>query len=188
MIKPPNNKAAMLVGLVIIVLLGAAAYYAFYFIKGLFDRLDPQVAAVTIIASATVLISAIIIASAIRSLNRWKNVYALNAKRRTTYERLIQIWRVALSQGAYRGGIDTSDLRELEQQLLLWGNPPVIQAYAELRQFKKEEGLSSPDIPAYFIDLLMEMRKDLGLNILDLDDDDFSELLADSDQGKKRSR
>jgi hypothetical protein len=187
MIKPLDNKAAILVGLVIVGLLGAGAYYAFDFIKGLFDRLDPQVAAITTIAAATVLISASIIASAIRSLNRWNNAYALTIKKRVTYERLIQIWREALWQGADRDDMDTNDLRKLEQQLLLWGNPPVIQAYAALRQFKKEGGLLSPEIPEYVIDVLMEMRKDLGLNTLELDEDDLFELIADADQGKTKS-
>jgi hypothetical protein len=184
MIRPPDNKAAILVGLLIIILLGAGAYYAFDFIKGLFDRLDPQVAAITMIAAATVLISASIIASAIRSLNRWKDTHALNAKKRVTYERLIQLWREALWQGADGDDRDTKDLRKLEQQLLLWGNPPVIQAYTALRQRKTEAGLLSPDIPEYVVDVLMEMRKDLGLNILELDEDDLSELLADTDHGK----
>ena len=115
------------------------------------------------------------------------NIYALNAKRRMTYEHLIQIWREALLQGADRDDIDTSDLRELEQQLLLWGNPPVIQAYAALRQLKKEADLLSPEILEHVIDVLMEMRKDLGLNALELDEDDLSELLADADNGKTKS-
>ena len=187
MIKPPDNKAAILIGLVIIVLLGAGAYYAFDFIKGLFNRLDPQMAAITMIAAATVLISASMIASAIRSLNRWKDIHTLNAKKIVTYERLIQLWREALWQGADWADMNTNDLRQLEQQLLLWGNPPVIQAYAALRQLKKEAGLLSPEIPEYVVDVLMEMRKDLGLNTLEFDEDDLSELLADADQGKTKS-
>jgi hypothetical protein len=33
----------------------------------------------------------------------------------------------------------------------------------------------------------MEMRKELGLNTLELDEDDLFELLADADQGKTKS-
>jgi len=33
----------------------------------------------------------------------------------------------------------------------------------------------------------MEMRKELGLNTLELDEDDLSEPLADADQGKTKS-
>jgi hypothetical protein len=69
----------------------------------------------------------------------------------------------------------------------LWGNPPVIQTYIALRQLKKEAGLLNPTIPEYTVDVLMEMRKELGLNTLELDEDDLSEPLADADQGKTKS-
>ncbi|AEJ00889.1 hypothetical protein Nit79A3_1026 [Nitrosomonas sp. Is79A3] len=168
-----SQLLSVVFGIALLGLLGVGIYYAFNFVtENLFASLDPQLSAITAIAAATLLISSCIIASALRGSQR--DIHVLNIKKRLAYEQFIQIWRKVFWQNSQQQtGIDASDLQELEKQFILWANPKIIQAYIKLRQLAAETHFSDPKVRAQFIKVLMEIRKDLGLSNLGLNEQEL---------------
>lgn len=171
-----SQLISVVFGIALLGLLGVGIYYAFNFVtENLFASLDPQLSAITAIAAATLLISSCIIASALRRSQR--NIHALNIKKRLAYEQFIQIWEKVFWQNSrQQTGIDANELQELEKQFILWANPKVIQAYITLRQLAAGTDFSDPKVKVQFINVLMEIRKDLGLSNLGLNEQELLKL------------
>jgi hypothetical protein len=170
-----STTLSVLFGLALLGLLGAGVYYAFHFIiDSLFAKLDPQLTAIATIAAATLLICTSIIASAMR----WSRNHSceLTARKIAAYDYFIQIWGGLLWQEAYQDEINADDVQKLEKHLILRANPKVIQAYIALRQLEAETGLPNAKVTSQFIKVLMEMRKDLGLTNIGLNEQELLKL------------
>lgn len=171
-----SQLISVVFGIALLGLLGVGIYYAFNFVtENLFASLDPQLSAITAIAAATLLISSCIIASALR----WsqKNAHGFVVKKRAAYEHFVQIWGgIFWQKSQQQAEIDANELEGLEKQLILWANPKVIQAYITLRQLAAGTDFSDPKVKVQFINVLMEIRKDLGLSNLGLNEQELLKL------------
>lgn len=171
-----SNVLSVVFGIALLALLGAGIYYAFHYLtETLFASLDPQLAAITAIAATTFLIASFVIASALRRSQ--KNTDPFSIDKRVVYEHFIRIWGKLFWQiPQQQSEIDAGEVQEFEKQLILLANPKVIQAYLTLRQFEMKPGFSDPKIKAQFIKVLMEIRKDLGLTNLGLEEQELLKL------------
>lgn len=164
-----------------IALLGAFAaggYFALKFGLDLFGTLEPQVATITAIASVVALLCATIIAGGFKWTGRKEAEAQVRAEKANLYEGIVLIWGEKLSNRMKAMDQASEDeLQKLERLLTLRGSSKVIKTYIELQVLEKNAGLQSPEIPSQIANLLLEMRKDLGQSVLDLNESDLVNVL-----------
>jgi hypothetical protein len=167
-----------MLGLALLGALAAGGYFALKFGFDLFGTLEPQVATMTAIASVVVLLCASIIAGGFKWTGRKEAEVQVRADKSNLYERVLLIWGEKLSHRMQAMAQATADeLLKLERLLTLRGNSRVIKAYVALQALEKKAGLPSPEIPSQVAKVLLEMRKDLGQDVLSLNESDLVNLL-----------
>lgn len=170
------NVIGAIVGTLLVIALlaalGAGGYFGVKGVVDLFGALEPQVATITAIVSVVALLCAAIIAGGFKWMGRKEKEMQVRAEKADLYERLVLLWGAKLSpQGMDDAG--EAELRKLVRLLTLRGNPKVIKAYGALQALERTAGLHSPEMPAQFAKVLLEMRKDLGQGGLDLNESDL---------------
>ncbi len=126
------------------------------------------------------LFTALIIANKIRDASRQQKMSLFRGERAAAYQVLIQLWqeRLLQSPGLESDSNNSSEeLRALDRLLLVYGNPDVIQAHAVLRALEKKVELQAPKFRSQLIQVLIEIRKDIGSDIRSLKLDELEQLL-----------
>jgi hypothetical protein len=166
-------------GLALLGAITAGGYVALKFGLDLFGTMEPQVATMTAIASVVALLCASIIAGGFNWTGRKEAEVQVRADKSNLYERVSLIWGEKLSHRTKAMDQATEDeLLKLERLLTLRGTPRVIKAYVALQALEKKAGLQSPEIPSQVAKVLLEMRKDLGQDVLSLNESDLVNVLS----------
>jgi hypothetical protein len=158
----------MIVTVILLVGVGSAGYFALRFISSRFGRMDPEVAAVTAIASLVMLLASFIIAGSIRRTSSGSKQNQLRAEKAATYKVVINVWEEHLLSGAVDRATRAAseELDALDRLLILYGSPEVIRAHARLRALAHEKASKDTNMSLQFTRMLMEMRKDIGSETL----------------------
>ena len=176
--KPLGIFFGVILGIVLLGALAVGGYFALRFGLDLFGTLEPQVATMTAIASVVVLLCASIIAGGFKWTGRKEAEVQVRVDKSNLYERVLLIWGEKLSHGTKAMDQATEDeLIKLERLLTLRGNSKVIKTYIELQVLEKNAALHSPEIPSQVAKVLLEMRKDLGQSVLNLNESDLVNVL-----------
>jgi hypothetical protein len=164
--------------LVLCVGLAAGSYWGFKLAMNLLAALEPQAAAITIIAVAGFICAVQICRSRARIGQKEASAFT-HLEKTHLYEKILLLWNAKLkSTAAAMDPAVEDELHQLMQLLTLRGNPKVIKAYIGLHASETSVGLHSPDIPPRLSTLQMEMRKDLGLSMQNLKPEDLLQLLV----------
>ena len=173
-------------GIAILAALLAGGYFlfiyavdAFNYMVNAFGTLEPQLKAITIIASVIALLCALIIASGLKKVRSQKESSSgKTVEKAKIYERLLAFWCEQLKkQTGGEESVAHSELIKLEQLLALHGSPKVITAYAKLRRLESSEGKPDDELPELLKKLVLEMRRDLGRMEFNLKKNDLLDLL-----------
>jgi hypothetical protein len=150
-------------GLALLAAFAAGAYFLFQYVVGLFDLLDPQFQAITLIASVVALFCALIIADGLKGRQyKAANLHMVTEKA-NLYERVLMYWCDPSKQPISSGElINESELVRLERQLVLHASPKVLTAYLNLRRQGLQENASDTQTIDLLSKLALEMRSDLG--------------------------
>jgi hypothetical protein len=178
--KPIGQTLIVLFLLGLVGAMGVGGYLALKFIMELFGSIDRQVAAVTIIASTVALLAAFAMARSIRRASQQNKANQLYADKALTFQRFIDVWG-----DLFRPGHDVEDrtlndlskeLLALDRHLMLYAGSSVIKAHAALRTLVRESGPQNPQAKSQFIEALVEMRRELGLDADDLTANELHQL------------
>lgn len=168
----------VMLGIALLVAMAAGGYVVFKVVLDLFGTLEPQVATITAIASVVALLCAAHIAGGFKWTGRKKAEIQVRADKANLYERIVLIWGEKLSHRTTVMDQATGDeLHKLERLLTLRGSSKVIKTYVDLQVLEKNAGLQSPEIPSQVVKVLLEMRKDLGQGVQNLNERDFVNVL-----------
>lgn len=165
-------------GLTLLAVLAAWGYLAFNEGLDLFGTLEPQVATITAIASMVVVLCATIIASGFKWMGRKKSEVAVRTERANLYENIMLIWGEKLMVGTRT--LEPSleeELRKLERLLTLRGSATVLKAYLALQRQANQVGLHSPELASSMAQLILDMRRDLGASVVNINERDLATML-----------
>ena len=178
--KPLNKILSALLGLALLGALVTGAYFGFKnIIVAPFTRLGQPISLITGIASMVLLLSAFIIASGMRWAKERESELRLRAEKALLYENFLNAWVDTMRPGNNNYPIQLGESqRHLEQQLLLRASPNVLKAYVALRKLEIEARLQINTLQPVVVKMLIEMRKDLGLNTQGLKEEDLLSLVA----------
>jgi hypothetical protein len=164
-----GKTLGLLLGLALIAAVGAGAWLALEYIGSLFASLDVQVSRVTAIGSVVVLAAAAMVASAVRR-GAAKTVAArIHEQKIGTYQFLVECWQDTATP--------PHKLQALDRLLALYGGAAVIRAHAVLRALAREKGARHPDAAAQIGKVLLEVRKDLGVQVRDISAPELQQLV-----------
>lgn len=176
--KAFGTLLGMVFGLVLLAAFLVGGYFLFKYVVDLFDTLEPQVKAITVIASIVAVLCAMIIAGGLRSRSQKEDSSSTAIEKTNSYERLLTFWSERLKRLAGGEGlVADSELINLEQQLALHGSSKVITAYMKLRRLARQGGEPGGEVPSLLNKLALEMREDLGRATLNLEGSDLLDLL-----------
>ncbi len=165
-------------GLTLLAVLAAWGYLAFNEGLDLFGTLEPQVATITTIASMVAVLCATIVASAFKRMGRKKQEVAVRAERANLYENIILIWGEKVALGATTLESSTEEeLRKLERLLMLRGSATVLKAYLALQRQANRVGLHNPELTSFIAQLILDMRRDLGSSVVNVNEPDLTAVL-----------
>ncbi|HXB71507.1 MAG TPA: hypothetical protein VNY05_24945 [Candidatus Acidoferrales bacterium] len=163
--------------------LGVAGYFGVTRLLALFLRLDFQVAMVAAIGAVACLLAAMIIAGSIGRAGAQGRKAQCRADKAEAYKLFIGLWEELLRPGeAPKGAARLSRrMQDVNHLLVLHASTAVVKAHAALQE------LPLPEARAQFGDALIEIRKDLGLESLDLEAEDLAQLLLTEPDGARGS-
>lgn len=165
-------------GLALLGVLAAWGYLAFNWGSDVFDILEPQVAIITAIASMVAMLCATIVASGFKWMARKKSEVAVRAERANLYENILLIWGEKLSSDTKTlESYQDETLRKLEQRLTLRGSAAVLKAYLSLQRQVNRVGLHSPELTSFISQLILDMRRDLGASVVNVNERDLTAML-----------
>ena len=183
-----SNIFALLFSLALLAALGIGAYFAVKFGARLFAGTGFQLDTATAVVLAAALLVAMLIASSLRRKNQRDSSQQLRPEKLAVYQHRIDAFGEALQQAIGTDNADSNNpakrFQMLEQRLILIGSPSVIRAYTKLRVVEKEGGPQNSKFSSQLARLLKEMRKDIGMSIHDIAEEEVLHLLLD-DSGKK---
>jgi membrane protein required for beta-lactamase induction len=173
--------------------LGVTGYRILKFLVELVGSVDSQVAAVAAVASVMALLVATTVAYNIRLLGKQGKTHQLHAEKAATYHLFVDAWEALLRQGGSSEDRNPNkvpdDLLALDRLLILYGSPDVLKAHGMLRALEHELGARNPQVRLQFARVLMEVRKDLGLQTQGLLAEDLLRLLfAEADKASAPSK
>jgi hypothetical protein len=165
-------------GLALLVALAAGGYMAFHWGLDLFGTLEPQVATITAIASMVAVLCAAIIAGGFKWMGRKEKEVAVRAEKANLYERMMLIWGEKLKQGtkALEPSLE-EELHAQERLLTLRGSANVLKAYLALQRQANTVGLRSPELASFMAKLILDMRRDLCVSVLNVNERDLVAVL-----------
>lgn len=183
-----NSILAALFGLALVAMLLAGGYFTIMFLAGLFVGVDQAVVAVAVTLALAVLAGAALISGSVRWLHR-KDAAKLHADRASIYERVLHMRAAAPGHASARPIVSLEDEAALDRLMLLRAGPAVLEAYQALRVLERAGSPHDLRIPAQVAQLVLAMRKDLGMRNLTLQEEDVLDLLLDvqSAAGKHRN-
>jgi hypothetical protein len=164
-----GKTLGLLLGLALIAAVGAGAWLALEYIGSLFASLDVQVARVTAIGSVVVLAAAAIVASAIRRGATKTGAARIHEQKIGTYQFFVECWQDTATP--------PHKLQALDRLLALYGGAAVIRSHAVLRALAREKGARHPDAAAQIGKVLLEVRKDLGVQARDISAPELQQLV-----------
>lgn len=165
-------------GLTVLAVLAAWGYLAFSKGLDLFGTLDPQVATITTVASMVAVFCATIVVGGFRWMGRKKNEVAVRAERANLYENILLIWGEKLMLGTRTLESSTEkELRKLERLLTLRGSANVLKAYLALQRQANRVGLHNSELTSFLAQLILDMRRDLGASVVNVNEGDLTALL-----------
>jgi hypothetical protein len=163
-----GQLAAVAIAVTFLAALGGGVYLAIDRIMTVFARLEPTVATVTGIASLVVLLSTLAIERAITSAGRAHKAMAWRDEKTQAYQLLLDAWAMVLGQSRTPTPLLQTDvagrLETLDRLLAVYGSAPVVQAHTALRRLVKANGRHHPDVRARFGQLVVALRRDLGVD------------------------
>ena len=165
-------------GLALLAVLAAWGYLAFNWGLDVFSTLEPQVATITTIASMVTVFCATIVASGFKWMGRKKEEGAVRAERANLYESIMLIWGKKLMLGTKT--LESSleeELRSQERLLTLRGSATVLKAYLALQRQANTLGLHNPELTSFMARLILDMRRDLGVSVVNVNERDLTALL-----------
>lgn len=161
--KAITGTISLILTLAILAAAGAGGYFALKYLAGLFKTMNPQVAAVTAVASCVMLLASLIIAASIRKASRQSRANQLRAERDATYKVFMQVWEELLRQPKDQSPpAFNEELEAVDRLLVLYGSVTVIKAHAALRALLREKGAQHASVRSLFAATLVEMRKEFG--------------------------
>jgi len=178
MMNAITNIFGILFGLALLAVLAAWGYLAFNWGLDRFGTLAPQVATITAIASMVVVLCAAIVASGFKWMGSKKEEVAVRAERANLYENILLMWGEKLTVG--RKTLESSqeeELRKLERLLTLRGSAAVLKAYLALQRQTNQGGLRSPELTSFVAQLILDMRRDLGASVVNVNERDLATML-----------
>ena len=180
--NPMNKALSGIAALVLLSVFGFVGYAALTLVTGLLTGADFQLVAVTGVASLVTLVGAMSISSSIRWAAQQNKVNQFHAEKAATYQHLIEVWEMLLWRRRGTGDQTapklSEALRAADRLLLLYGGTVVVKTHATLRRSAREIGCQNSDVLPRFAQLLVEIRKDLGLDVRGLSTEDLLELLC----------
>lgn len=156
-----RQMSSVMLGVLVIGLVGVAAYFGVSYIVQFWSRLDRSVAFVTATAIVTALLAARWISDGPARAVRMTQQFDLKKRQAEVYCRLLQALVLPGEDNPYSS---PNDLKQLELQLLVYGEPSVLAAY------KKVVDVSDEDSPAVIValsELAKSMRSSLGSAAID---------------------
>lgn len=167
--------------LVIILALASGGYVAVEYFITLYRGLDAQLAGVTAIASVVLLAASLIVASAIRQLARRGRASGAYAEKVSTYRSYVEVWSSLFQQRrpeGLRAPVASPDARpKLNRSLALYASPAVLKANAGLIALAERLGIHTRETEAQFTKVLLEVRRDLGMQVRGIDEKALQGLL-----------
>lgn len=165
-------------GLTVLAVLAAWGYLAFNRGLDLFGTLEPQVATITTIASMVAVFCATIVVGGFKWMGRKKQEVAVRAERANLYEKLMLIWgeKLTLSPKAPDSSV-VEELRKLERLLTLRGSANVLKTYLALQRQANTAGLHNPELTSCIAKLILDMRRDLGVSVVNVNERDLTAVL-----------
>lgn len=165
-------------GLTVLAVLAAWGYLAFNKGLELFGTLEPQVATITTIASMVAVFCATIVVGGFKWMGRKKQEVALRAERANLYENILLIWGEKLTLGTKTLESSTEEeLRKLEPLLTLRGSATVLKSYLALQRQANIVGLHNPELTSFMAQLILDMRRDLGASVVNINERDLTAVL-----------
>ena len=155
-----GKTLGLMLGLALMAALGWAAYLALAYLVSFFALLEPQVATVTAIGSLVALTAAAVVASAIRRGAARTGAARIHEQKAATYHFLVECWQETATA--------PHKLQALDRLLALYGSAAVLRAHALLRALAREKGARHADAAAQIGKVLLEVRKDLGVQAGDI--------------------
>ena len=169
---------SIIFGLTMLAVLAAGGYMAFNWGLDLFGTLEPQVATITTIVSMVTLLCAVIIAGGFKWMGRKEKEIQVRAEKAKVYESLLWIWGEKLKQGTKATESSCEEvLHEPERLLIIHGCANVLKAYLALQRQANTVGLRNPELTSSMAKLILEMRKDLGVSVLNVNESDLVAIL-----------
>src|SRR5205085_2990024 len=156
------------------------AYFAVKFGGGLFAGPGFQLDRATAVVLSAALLIVMLIASSLRRKKQRDSSQQLRPEKLAVYQHLIDAFGEALQQAIGTDNADSNNpakrFQMLEQRLILIGSPSVIRAYTKLRVVEKEGGPQNSKFSSLLARLLKEMRKDIGMSIHDIAEEELLHL------------
>jgi len=154
---------------------------AFRFLITFLEGLDSNLITILITSSIVFLIGISIIVRSIRESIKYKNKILIQSEKAERYQRLIQYLANCLQNNGRENSAD-KDKTKLTQSLIfeiiLWGGNGVIKELMAFQKMEKEEGVKNTKISSQVEKIILEIRKDLGLQNWGIRENDFIDLLG----------
>jgi hypothetical protein len=163
--------------LLALALTAALGYYGYFVAKRfvvLFARLDFPVAIVTATATVALLLAALIVAGSIRRTAQHNAEVQRRADKAEAYKLFISVWEEMFRPGQTPEGLLqlSGQMQDLNHLLLLHGCPAVVKVHTALPSLNFTEARSQ------FAEVLVAIRKDLGMEMRGLEAKDLLQLVA----------
>ncbi len=149
-----TNITQLLLTLLTLALFTWAGYQGYQLLSSKQQVLSPETQAVLVIGAIIILVGGYLLAAAIR---RAANTIALTPQKTVVYEKMLKVWKLQ-----EQGEIE-KELSELKTDLVLMGSYQVIKKVNQLIAITKKEDINTPIAQKALEELLIIMRKDLGL-------------------------
>lgn len=119
-----------------------------------------------------------IVVGGLKWMGRKKQEVAVRAERANLYEKIMLIWgeKLTLSPKAPDSSVE-EELRKLEWLLTLRGSASVLKTYMALQHQANTAGLHNPELTSCIAKLILDMRRDLGASVVNVNERDLTALL-----------
>ena len=175
--KTPAKYIRSIMGLTLLFGVGLALRFL--------SHLDVHVLLATSVVSFGIFLVAVMIASLSARSGRGQQIAQFRAEKGAAYQVFIELWQEVIQ--VERSGKPTlrecsEELLALDRLMITYGSREVVRAHHALRSLQRKSGLQSADANSLVVEMLLQIRKDLGSEEEDLHDEDLlSLLLYDAD-------
>src|ERR1044071_2306556 len=187
--KTISNILGALIAGALICGAGLGTYFGFKFVVKNLALARFYVDPITAMAWGVTLLAALIIANSIRRAGQQKAMIHLIKEKSEAYQVFVSLWTSLLRSGLgaeRRNHPKTEEeLKALDALLALCASRSVVRAHMLLRDLEHKCGVQDRRVFQQFADVLLEIRKDLGLEQPGLGSKDIMKLLFTESVGSQ---